>query len=69
MNEMTGLQELARRFNEDEAVWQRYEYRRRLRLLLGIEPQSAEFLDEFDWSEAERECRQTRCVGQRRPNA
>jgi hypothetical protein len=65
---MTESQELARRFNEDETVWQHYEYRRRLRLVLGIEsvlPQ--EVLDELDWVEAERECREIWCVGRRFP--
>jgi hypothetical protein len=37
MDQMTDSQELAWRFNEDEAVWQRYEYRRRLRLGVGID--------------------------------
>lgn len=69
MDQMTDSQELARRFNEDEAVWQRYEYRRRLRLRLGIESLLPdEVLDELDWSEAERECRQAWCVGERLPN-
>jgi hypothetical protein len=32
---MTETQELARRFNEDEAVWRCYEHKRALRRLLG----------------------------------
>ncbi len=70
MDQMTDSQELARRFNEDEAVWRRYEYRRRLRLGLGIDlllPE--EILDELDWLEAERECREIRCVGKSLPSA
>lgn len=67
---MTDSQELARRFNEDEAVCQHYEYRRRLRLRLGLESlPSDEVLDELDWIEAERECRQAWCVGGRLANA
>jgi hypothetical protein len=64
MDQLVNSQELARRFNEDEAVWQRYEKRRRLRLQHGNEfllPN--EILDELDWIEAERECHQIECVG------
>ena len=61
---MTNTQELARRFNEDEAIWQSYESSRKMRLrdetLLADE-----ILDELDWIEAERECRQIRLVGTR----
>ncbi|MEP6741309.1 MAG: hypothetical protein ABJB61_02335 [bacterium] len=61
---MTDSQVMARRFNEDEAVQQSYEYRRRLRLLLGDKSQTPDdVLDEVDWIEAERECRESRCVG------
>ena len=64
MDQMTDSQELARRFNEDEAVWQRYEYRRGLRLRLGIESLIPdEVLDDLDLIEAEREVRQVRCIG------
>jgi hypothetical protein len=64
MDQMTVSQERARRFDEDEAVWQRYEYRRRLRLRLGGESVLRdEVLDALDWIEAERECRLTWCVG------
>jgi hypothetical protein len=63
MDELLNSQELARRFNEDEAVWLHYENRRRLRLLQGIESLVPdEILDELDWIAAERECRETRCV-------
>jgi hypothetical protein len=66
MDQLTNSQELASRFNEDEAVWQRYERRRWLRLLQATEwllPD--EILDELDWTEAERECRKIDCVGKR----
>jgi hypothetical protein len=69
MDQKTDSQELARRFNEDEAVWQRYEFKRRRRLRLGIESSlDDKVLDELDWIEAERECRQIWCVGDRLPN-
>jgi hypothetical protein len=54
-------QELARRFNEDEAVWRRYRQKRGLRRLFGsrsLLPE--EVLDDCDWLEAERECREKR---------
>lgn len=57
-------QELARRFNEDEAVWRRYEQKRGLRRLFGsrsLLPE--EVLDGCDWLEAERECREVRYIG------
>jgi hypothetical protein len=57
-------QELARRFNEDEAVWQSYERKRAMRKLLGsrsLLPE--EVLDDLDSQAAERECRQVRAVG------
>lgn len=57
-------QELARRFNEDEAVWRRYRQKCGLRRLLGSPSQlPEEVLDRLDWLDAERECRETRCVG------
>jgi hypothetical protein len=63
MDQLINSQELARRFNEDEAVWRAYENRRRLRLLHGTESLLlAEILDELDWIAAERECREMRCL-------
>ena len=57
-------QELARRFNEDEAVWRNYERKRALRQLIGSRsPLPPEVLDDLDWQAAERECRQVRAVG------
>lgn len=61
MKPLVDAQELARRFNEEEAVWQRFEQKRRIRD--STSPLPEETLDEIDWREAERECRQTRCVG------
>ena len=61
---MNDTQELARRFNEDKAVWQRYEQKRTLRRLLGSRsPLPEEILDDLDWREAEQECRAVRAVG------
>jgi len=57
MKPMSDAQELARRFNEDEAVWQRFEEKRRRRDLASPIPD--ELLDEIDWREAEREVRVT----------
>jgi len=58
---IVDTQELARRFNEDEAVWRRFEQKRRLRNSTSLFPE--EVLDEVDWREAELKSRQTRCVG------
>ena len=64
MGQIRASQELASRFNEDEAVWRRFECLRKLRLLLKIESVlPADVLDEIDWIEAERKVRQVRCVG------
>jgi hypothetical protein len=64
MNAMIEAQELARRFNEEEAVWRCYEHKRELRRLLGSRtPLPEAILDYLDWQEAERECRAVRAVG------
>jgi hypothetical protein len=61
-------QELARRFNEDEAVWRRYQQKRRLRRTLGVRvPLPEEILDYLAWREAERECREKRYIGGKSP--
>jgi hypothetical protein len=66
MDQITDSQELARRFNEDEAVWQCYEYIRARRLLCGVDSVlSDEVQDALEWIEAEHQCRQTRSVGKR----
>ena len=63
MNAMIETQELARRFNEDEAVWRCYQHKRALRRLLGSRcPFSEHILDYLDWQEAEREFREVRAV-------
>lgn len=64
LTDVTDLQERIRRFNEDEAVWQRFEQKRNVRRLLGSPLDvPEEILDEIDWREAECEVRQTRCIG------
>ena len=64
MNAMKEAQELARCFNEDEAVWRSYEHKRELRRLLGsCSPLPEDVLDCLDWQEAERECREARAIG------
>jgi hypothetical protein len=57
-------QELARRFNEDEAVWRSFESKRQLRALLGPKfPLTDEAAEKLDWLAAERENRTISCVG------
>ena len=64
MKPMNDAHELARRFNEDEAVWRVFQDKRTLRRLLGSNtPLPEETLDWLDWQEAERECRAVRAVG------
>ena len=61
-------QELARRFNEEEAVWQRFEQKRKSRLRPSPDSLlSEELLDALDWLESERELREVRCVGRALP--
>ena len=61
-------QELARRFNEDEEVWERFQEKRAVRRLLGSpSPLPEEVLDHLDWLAAEDELRQVRAVGQSFP--
>jgi hypothetical protein len=63
MSQNLALQELARRFNEDEAVWQCFNNKRLLRKSNSFV--SEELLDEIAWRESEQECRPTRCIGKR----
>ena len=68
MNTSTDPQELARCFNEHEAVWRAFEQKRELRRLLGSrESFSEKAIDDLDWAEAERECREVHCVGKLMP--
>ena len=63
-DEHGDVHEGVRRFNEDEAVWRRFEEKRKLRRLTKTKFElSEELLDHFDWIAAERECRELRAVG------
>jgi hypothetical protein len=65
MKAMSNTQDLARQFNEEEAIWQRFEERRRLRRLSRREcPLPESILDELDWMNSEREMRVTRAIAQ-----
>lgn len=64
MKPFVDSQELANDFNEDEAIWRRYEKKRGRRRFLVLPIRlPEEVLDALDWLAAERECRTTRCVG------
>jgi hypothetical protein len=64
MRAMMETQELARLFNEDEAVWRCYHRKRASRAWLDSRlPLAEHILDYFDWLAAERECRQVRAIG------
>ncbi len=64
MKAVIETHELARRFNEDEAVWRSYDQKRALRKLLrSRSPLPDEILDYLDWQAAERECREIRAIG------
>ena len=64
MNPLTETQELARRFNENQAVWARFEQKRSLRKFCRARrPWPEELQDDLDWTAAEREVRQIRCIG------
>jgi hypothetical protein len=67
MNPMVDAQELARRFNEDEAVWRCFESKRAFRewlcSRLPFSEHILDYLDYLDWLAAERECREVRAIG------
>ena len=64
MQPVIDTQELARRFNEDEAVWRRYRQKRARRRRRGARSSLLDqVLDRLAWQQAERACRQTRCIG------
>ena len=64
MKQFVNAQELARRNNENAAVFVAYERRRRLRRLAGKKAKrTSKKLDELDWQAAEREARPVRAVG------
>ena len=62
---INDVQENVRRFNQEEAIWQRYQQkrtqrRRRFRLRSRV---AEKLLDRLDWIAAEREMRRSDCVG------
>ena len=62
---INDVQENVRRFNQEEAIWQRYqenraERRRRFRLRTRV---AEKLLDRLDWIAAVREMRRSDCVG------
>jgi hypothetical protein len=58
-------QELARQFNEDEAVWRCYETKRneRRRRFKLRSRRVEKLLDQLDWLAAERQMRPVRAIG------
>jgi hypothetical protein len=63
MTPMSDTQEFARQFNEEEAIWQRFQEKSRTRRLPGSDsPLPESVLDQVDWLEAEREIRIARAV-------
>lgn len=57
-------QELSRLFNEDEAVWRRYQEKRLKLILFGRRlGLIKEELERLTWAEAEAEIRPIRCIG------
>lgn len=64
MKPFADPQELARRFNEDETVWQEYARLRRLRRRCGLGVAlPSDLLDRLDWLTAERKGRIVRGMG------
>ena len=62
MKQLVDAQELARRNNENAAVFAAYERRRR-RLAGKKSKRTSKKLDDLDWQAAEREARPVRAVG------
>jgi hypothetical protein len=66
MRPTSETQEFARRFNEGEAIWRRFQAKRLTRHLLETDSKMPEsILDRLEWLEAEREIRITRAVNTR----
>jgi hypothetical protein len=63
---MPSPQELARQFNEDEAVWRCYEAKRkgRRRRFKLRSRRGEKLLDQLDWLAAEREMRPVRATSE-----
>ena len=66
MTQISNTQEFALRFNEEEAIWQRFREKRLSRRVLEADsPLPESLLDQLDWLEAESEIRTTRAVAKR----
>lgn len=63
MKELLKAQEIARRNNEDAAVFTAYERRRQRRRAAKGGGRTSKRLDDLDWQAAEREARPVRAVG------
>jgi len=64
MNHLDDVHERVRRFNEDEAVWRRFQKKRALRRLRRSgDPLAEDIFDHVDWAAAEHECRGIRALG------
>lgn len=59
------LQEMAREYNDDEAIWRCYERKRKLRLPFAhlLSGKAKNILDQRDWLAADREARPVRVIG------
>jgi len=62
---INDVHENVRRFNQEEAIWQRYQEKRtersrRFRLRSRV---AEKLFDQLDWIAAEREIRRSDCVG------
>jgi len=63
MTPISDTQEFARRFNQEEAIWRRFQEKRLARRSpRGDSHLPESVLDHLDWLEAEREIRTTRAV-------
>jgi hypothetical protein len=61
---INDVQENVRRFNQEEAIWQCYEEKRKRRRLFRMRSKIAEkLLDQLDWIAAERKMHRSDCVG------
>ena len=57
MTRISDTQEFVRRFNEEEALWQRFHEKRLARRFPRSAPMLESILDDLAWLEAEREIR------------
>jgi hypothetical protein len=68
MNTLVDPQELARRFNGDEAAWRALERKRELRQLVVLSSLlPTDIVDYIEWLDVERDCHETVCFGRTIP--